>query len=164
MLCISRSTFRSLIRIVHFVTRPMWVGEAPLKYVEIVGPVRNLSCYDAPLTVPSSFWVSLAFRNSHSKVSTVIIIIDAPREFMKDSANQNQNQTMTQLIKPYLDPILYLPLWVETALHFLLIGRWPSCSSKYVTTRCLGARHLVVALFVCSLFLSFFQHWAYGCA
>ena len=42
---------------------------------------------------------------------------------MKDSANQNQNQKMTRLVKPYLDPIVYLPLSVETALHFLLIGR-----------------------------------------
>ena len=42
--------------------------------------------------------------------------------------------------QPYPAPIVYLPLWwwVETALHFVLIGRWPSCSYKYVTTWSLG--------------------------
>ena len=51
MLCISRSTFRSLIRPVHFVTRPTWVGTAPLKcvWLEIVGPVRSSLRYDASL-------------------------------------------------------------------------------------------------------------------
>ena len=51
MLCISRSTFRSLIRPVHFVTRPTWVGTAPLKcvWLDIVGPVRSSLRYDAPL-------------------------------------------------------------------------------------------------------------------
>ena len=58
MLCISRSTFRSLIRPVHFVTRPTWVGTAPLKcicvWLEIVGPVRSSSRYDVSLYVRAS--------------------------------------------------------------------------------------------------------------